>query len=96
MQAPVSDDELQQAADTYRSAMAAGESPYRALIEQFGYSKPTASRRIVAMRRAGLIDERATGVTNQKALRVANALGVDYFDLINAIREHANGRLCLE
>lgn len=82
-------------AEVYNQAAREGHSPLTAVALAMGKSKATASRHVNAARAAGLIDSELgrSGYINAKAMRVAQALGIPYSDLIAAVLEHADGDL---
>lgn len=87
--------DLEHVAAIYNEAAASGLPPLAAVAGRLGKSKATACRRVEAARLAGLIDSGLgdSGHINPKAMRVAQALGVSYRDLISAVVEHAAGDL---
>lgn len=93
----VARDELDRVARIYLQAVSEGRQPTKA-VQESGYPRYTAVRRVSQARQLGLIPPVRTGEharRNPKALRVANELGVDYDTLVCAIQKHADGDLRL-
>jgi len=90
---------LTQIASTYNAAAAKGLPPTKAVRERFNIAKSTAGLWVSQARAAKMLPKSRgagyQGHLNVKALRVAKALGVEYDDLVRAVRRHAAGDLRL-
>src|SRR5690242_14719270 len=81
-------------ADVYRQAALAGRGPAKAVSETLGIPLPTANAWIRRTKDLGLLEENFRVVhRNARAVRVADALGIDYDTLVAAVLEHADGDL---
>jgi hypothetical protein len=89
---------LTQVAKVYTAAAAKGLPPTKAVRERFDISQSTSGAWVSQARAAGLLPKSSAGDqghVNVKALRVAKALGVEYDDLVRAVRRYADGDLRL-
>jgi hypothetical protein len=88
---------LVEVARVYALAADQNRPPTKAVRTHFKISQSTAGSWVGHARKAGLLPFVAPGHLmghrNAKAVRVAQALGVEYDDLIAALFEHAAGRI---
>lgn len=88
---------LERVADVYLYACAAGRPPIGEVSELFGAPRSTVTQWVSQARRAGLIPPAAgrgrSPKRNARAVAVADALGVSYEQLVDAVRRHADGDL---
>lgn len=90
---------LEQVAEIYLTAGIHGMPPTKAVREFYGISQSTAGAWVGQARASGLLPHSGpgkSGMRNIRALRVADALGVEYGDLVEAVMRHAHGRLVLQ
>ena len=87
---------LEDVAKVYNAACERGEHPTKAVVLKYRWTRSKASRYVAQARNEGLIppaDGPSAPTRNRKAVLVAEALGVDYDELCNAIWQHAEGDL---
>jgi hypothetical protein len=92
----VPEDRLRLVARIYADAVRQGVSPNKLIRSELAVPPATASRWMAAAQRAGFLHPVSTGKPGEislSALRVANALGLPYQRLVDAVREHADGDL---
>lgn len=74
----------------YQRAAAEGRPPVKAVVDECGVQRWTAARLLQRARDRGMLPKVGSGARverNAKCLHVADALGVDYDDLVAAVRQ---------
>lgn len=85
---------LERVATIYRQAATAGKPPAKTVAETLKIPQATAGAWIRRAKDVGLLKERVeVKKRNVRALRVAEALGIEYDVLVAAVMKHAGGDL---
>ncbi|MCT1363295.1 hypothetical protein [Microbacterium sp. p3-SID131] len=84
---------LHEVARVYIEAAASSRTPLKVVADHFGVSQSTATRRVAAARKSGLVPE-VTSTTNPYVAAICADLGVSVEAFEAAVRRHApNGNL---